>query len=66
MSRLGFGAVCKKHFAKDEIIEYYENKIPDGSIQKIERGPYTLIKNPVPSIFLNLPKYLSNNKSSGK
>jgi len=38
MLRLGVDAVCEKHFAKDDIIKYYENKIPDGSIQKNWKG----------------------------
>jgi len=37
MLRLGFDAVCEKHFGKDDIIKYYENEILDRSIQKIER-----------------------------
>ncbi|XP_065202890.1 uncharacterized protein LOC135833158 [Planococcus citri] len=51
--------VCEIHFKEDEIIRFYETKLTDGTIHRIERDNPRLKPGAVPSIFPNLPKYLS-------
>lgn len=58
--------VCSLHFVNEEILNFYETKMPDGSINKIKRGRPTLKKGAVPSIFPNLPSYLSSSRKRRK
>ncbi|XP_046394679.1 uncharacterized protein LOC124162252 isoform X2 [Ischnura elegans] len=58
--------VCERHFSPDDIIRSYETRLPDGTIHKIERGIPLLKNEAVPSIFPNLPKYLSKESRTRK
>lgn len=51
--------LCEKHFEESCLIRFYQHKMPDGSVVKIERGRTALIPGSIPTIFPNLPKYLS-------
>ncbi|KAF0725770.1 THAP-type domain-containing protein, partial [Aphis craccivora] len=50
--------VCELHFLGD-IEKYYEIKLPCGNVDKIEKGKPTLKYKAIPTIFPNLPSYLS-------
>uniref|UniRef100_A0A2S2NYY9 THAP-type domain-containing protein n=1 Tax=Schizaphis graminum TaxID=13262 RepID=A0A2S2NYY9_SCHGA len=56
--RPGIDNVCEKHFDEAYVSRYFETKMPDGSINRIERGRLSLKKNAVPSIFPDLPQNL--------
>nr|XP_042910253.1 uncharacterized protein LOC122271819 [Parasteatoda tepidariorum] len=58
--------VCALHFKTSEIETHYEVKLADGSIWKTERDRPLLKKDAVPSIFPNLPHYLSDSTSVRK
>lgn len=58
--------MCEKHFAETSLIKYFENVMADGSIQKIERDRICLKENAVPSLFPDLPHYLSSIKKIRK
>ncbi|KAL4099002.1 hypothetical protein QTP88_023505 [Uroleucon formosanum] len=64
--RSGIDCVCEKHFAETSLIKYFETKMVDGSIQKIERDRILLKENSVPSLFLDLPCYLSSKTKNRK
>ncbi|KAL4120552.1 hypothetical protein QTP88_013222 [Uroleucon formosanum] len=64
--RSGIDCVCEKHFAETSLIKYFETKMADGSIQKIERGRILLKENSVPSLFPDLPHYLSSKTKKKK
>ena len=50
--------VCAKHFVERDIIREDDYRLPDGLLQKVPTK--TRLKlNAVPSIFPNLPNYLS-------
>jgi len=53
-----YSVVCAKHFVENDIIKEDDYRLPDGSRQKVPTK--TRLKlNAVPSIFPNLPHYLS-------
>ncbi|XP_035205490.1 uncharacterized protein LOC118180519 [Stegodyphus dumicola] len=51
--------VCEHHFAVSDIKRFYETKLFDGTIFKLEMGRPRLQEGAIPSIFPNLPSYLS-------
>ena len=53
--------VCKIHYDHGEIIKFDKYLLPDGTFKMIPYKP-KLKENTVPSIFPNLPKYLSTKK----
>lgn len=57
--RPGIDSVCEKHFDETCVYRYFETKMPDGSINLIERGRLSLKKNAIPSIFPDLPRSLT-------
>lgn len=63
--RPGIDFVCEKHFDETYISRYFETKMPDGSVNLIERGRLLLKKNAIPSIFSDLP-CLTMNKPTKK
>jgi len=58
--------VCEKHFDETSLIKYFEIEMADGSIQKIERDRILLKENSVPSLFPDLPHYLSSKTKNRK
>ncbi|CAI6373515.1 unnamed protein product [Macrosiphum euphorbiae] len=58
--------VCEKHFDETSLIKYFETKMADGSIKKIEKDRILLKENAVPSLFPDLPFYLSSKTKNGK
>lgn len=56
--------VCILHFKDEEVIK--EDILPqkDGTILKIPRKRYKLVDNAIPSLFSNLPSYLSSPSST--
>ncbi|XP_046407409.1 uncharacterized protein LOC124172046 [Ischnura elegans] len=53
--------ICELHFQDSDIIRWFETKLPDGTTHRIERNQPALVQDAVPSIFPNLPHYLSKN-----
>ncbi|CAI6348892.1 unnamed protein product [Macrosiphum euphorbiae] len=51
--------VCELHFLEGDIEKYYEIKLPCGKVDKIEKGKPTVKYKAIPTIFPNLPSYLS-------
>ncbi|XP_054718217.1 uncharacterized protein LOC129227652 isoform X2 [Uloborus diversus] len=51
-------SVCELHFDADSIEEFYETKMPDGTVHRIKRGRCRIKESAVPTIFPNSPKYL--------
>ncbi|XP_035216223.1 uncharacterized protein LOC118189672 [Stegodyphus dumicola] len=51
--------VCEHHFAESDVKQFYETKLSDGTIFKLEMGRPRLQEGAIPSIFPNLPSYLS-------
>ncbi|XP_035220795.1 uncharacterized protein LOC118193765 [Stegodyphus dumicola] len=51
--------VCEHHFAESDIKQFYEKKLFDRTIFKLEMGRPRLQEGAIPSIFPNLPLYLS-------
>ncbi|XP_015922761.1 uncharacterized protein [Parasteatoda tepidariorum] len=47
--------VCELHFKKEEILKYFETKLPNGVIHRILRGRKGLVPGAIPSIFPNVP-----------
>lgn len=64
--RPGIDSVCEKHFDETYISRYFETEMPDGSVNRIERDRLLLKKNAIPSIFSDLPRYLTMNKPTKK
>lgn len=64
--RPGIDCVCQNHFTENDLIKYVEHKMPDRTVQRIERDIIQLKKGAIPTIFPNLPSYLSNFKKSRK
>jgi len=64
--RPGIDCVCEKHFEETYISRYFETEMPDGSIHKIKRGKLLLKSNAIPSIFPDLPQYLTKKKQIKK
>lgn len=60
--RPGIDNVCEKHFDESYLDRYFETKLPDGSIHQIERDRKRLKNDAIPSIFPDLPHYLSRKK----
>ncbi|CAI6362420.1 unnamed protein product [Macrosiphum euphorbiae] len=60
--RPGIDSVCEKHFDETYLNRYFETKLPDGSINQIKRDRIVLKNNAVPSIFPDLPKYLTRKR----
>lgn len=58
--RPGIDCVCENHFSETCLIKYFETKMADGSIQKIERDRICLKENAVLSLFSDLPHYFSS------
>ncbi|XP_046405738.1 uncharacterized protein LOC124170810 [Ischnura elegans] len=58
--------VRELHFSPNDIIRWYETRLPDGTIHKIERGIPLIKEGAVPLIFPNLPKYLSKESRTRK
>jgi len=54
-------SLCEKHFDETYLNRYFETKLPVGSINQIKRDRIILKNNAVPSIFPDLPKYLTRN-----
>lgn len=52
-------AVCELHFVEEDVLRFYETKLPNGSINKIEMERPKLNDGAVPCIFPNLPKYFT-------
>jgi len=64
--RPGIDNVCEKHFDESQIERYFETKMPDGSVHLIERERILLKKNAIPSIFPDLPQYMTTKKQIRK
>lgn len=60
--RPGIDSLCEKHFDETYLNRYFETKLPDGSINQIKRDRIILKNNAVPSIFPDLPKYLTRKR----
>lgn len=46
--------ICEKHFKEEDIIRYYETKLPDGRVWKLAKGMPDLKKTAVPKLYLDL------------
>lgn len=64
--RPGIDNVCEKHFDESEIERYFETNMPDGSVHRIKRERILLKKNAIPSIFPDLPQYMTSKKQIKK
>lgn len=51
--------VCIKHFDERFIVREDSVKRPDGSVLTVKRSQLKLTKDAIPTLFPNLPKYLS-------
>lgn len=51
--------VCSKHFRTSEIVRYENGISPDGTQCSIVKRCPKLVENAVPTVFPNLPAYLS-------
>eukprot|EP00102_Acyrthosiphon_pisum_P011852 XP_008180763.1 PREDICTED: uncharacterized protein LOC103308705 isoform X1 [Acyrthosiphon pisum] len=60
--RPGIDSVCEKHFDETYLNRYFETKLPDGSINQIKRDRIILKNNAIPSIFPDLPQYLTKKR----
>lgn len=60
--RPGIDSVCEKHFDETYLNRYFETKLPDGSINQIKRDRIKLKNNAIPSIFPDLPQYLTKKR----
>jgi len=60
--RPSIDSVCEIHFEENSLVRYFENKMPNGSIHRIRRDRLLLKKNAIPSIFPDLPQYLTTKK----
>ncbi|XP_029347789.1 uncharacterized protein LOC107885227 isoform X1 [Acyrthosiphon pisum] len=60
--RPGIDSVCEKHFDETYLNRYFETKSPDGSINQIKRDRIILKNNAIPSIFPDLPQYLTKKR----
>lgn len=54
-----YSVICAKHFEKRFLITEDSMIRPDGSVITAKRGRAALAKNAIPSIFPNLPKYMT-------
>lgn len=54
-----YSTVCAKHFCDSEIIKVERHFNSDGTYQDVPLKNPKLLESAIPSIFPNLPKYLS-------
>ncbi|KAL5237829.1 hypothetical protein ACI65C_005239 [Semiaphis heraclei] len=55
--------VCALHFKAEDIMTYFEIEMPGRIVQKTVKRQYPILrKTAIPTIFPNLPKYLSSTK----
>lgn len=52
-------AVCSKHFRENDIVRYENVVSPEGNIISVRKKFPTLIETAVPTVFPNLPTYLT-------
>lgn len=60
--RPGIDCVCEKHFDESYLERYFETKMPDGSVNRIQRERVLLKNNAIPSIFPDLTQYSTTKK----
>ncbi|KAK7590319.1 hypothetical protein V9T40_001932 [Parthenolecanium corni] len=51
--------ICERHFQEEFIQRYYETRLPNGDVCKIDRGKPTLTENAVPTIIPGAPAHCS-------
>lgn len=58
--------VCELHFQSECVDKTYRTVMPDGTLFTMDRGKSLLKPGSIPTVFPNLPKYLSNTSKKRK